>query len=125
MNRSKREVFATLPPAITDDLMPEIQAAIREQGAKLVILDDDPTGTQTVHDVTVLTTWAEAVLTDALLDPDPAVFILTNARSMTPAEAETLNREVAANLQAASLATRRGFAVISRSDSTLRGHFPL
>ena len=125
MNRSKREVFATLPPAITDDLMPEIQAAIREQGAKLVILDDDPTGTQTVHDVTVLTTWAEAVLTDALLDPDPAVFILTNTRSMTPAEAETLNREVAANLQAASLATRRGFAVISRSDSTLRGHFPL
>ncbi len=125
MKRNKAEVFAALPPAITDDLMPAIRAALHSQGDKVVILDDDPTGTQTVHDVTVLTSWEPDVLISVMQDPAPAVFVLTNTRSMTPPEAEALNQEVAANLQAASQQTGRGYTVISRSDSTLRGHFPL
>ncbi|MEL6152053.1 MAG: four-carbon acid sugar kinase family protein, partial [Chloroflexota bacterium] len=112
-------------PPVTDDWVSAIQVANRERGDKVVILDDDPTGTQTVHDVMVLTTWDAAALTVAFEDVTPAVFILTNTRSMTAEQARTVNREIAINLNAASKQTGRGFVVISRSDSTLRGHFPL
>ncbi len=125
MRQNKAEVFDSLPNPITEDLMPRIRAALQQRGDKVVILDDDPTGTQTVHDVAVLTAWDGEMLTEALEDPSPAVFILTNTRSMEPAQAEALNREIATNLRAASVQTGRGFVVISRSDSTLRGHFPL
>ncbi|MEM6527325.1 MAG: four-carbon acid sugar kinase family protein, partial [Chloroflexota bacterium] len=125
MRQTKSQVFAALPAPLTDDLTPQIRDALRRRGDKVVILDDDPTGTQTVHDVTVLTTWDATALTRAMQDESPAVFVLTNTRSMTPAQAEIVNREIATNLHTASQQTGRGFVVISRSDSTLRGHFPL
>ncbi|MEM6283427.1 MAG: four-carbon acid sugar kinase family protein [Chloroflexota bacterium] len=125
MRQTKSQVFAALPAPLTDDLTPQIRDALRQRGDKVVILDDDPTGTQTVHDVTVLTTWDATALTRAMQDESPAVFVLTNTRSMTPAQAEIVNREIATNLHTASQQTGRGFVVISRSDSTLRGHFPL
>ena len=54
---SKAELFGALPPPWPEDLRPQIRAAVAAQpGHKFVVLDDDPTGTQTVHDVPVLTT---------------------------------------------------------------------
>ncbi len=124
--RQKRDaVFSKLPEASADDLMPQIREALAAKGDKVIILDDDPTGTQTVHDVAVLTSWEADVLTGVFKDPSPAVFVLTNTRSMTPPQAAELNREIAANLRTASNQTGRDYVVISRSDSTLRGHFPL
>jgi uncharacterized protein YgbK (DUF1537 family) len=92
--------------------------------AKLVVLDDDPTGTQTVHDVPVLTTWDVAALRTELENPSPVCFVLTNSRSLPLAEAQTLNADIGSNLRAAAEQAGRAFAVVSRSDSTLRGHFP-
>lgn len=91
----------------------------------LVVLDDDPTGTQSVHDLPVLTRWDEEHLEWALAQDVPAVYVLTNTRSLDPAEAEQRNREIARVAQ--SVARRLGVTVsfVSRSDSTLRGHFPL
>jgi hypothetical protein len=62
---------------------------------------------------------------------DPAVYVLTNTRSLDPAEAAARNDEVVRNALAAAgslegsagLSLRLGF--VSRSDSTLRGHYPL
>ena len=51
-------------------------------------------------------------------------YILTNSRSLPERDAVALNREIAANLRAASAQVGRPFTIISRSDSTLRGHFP-
>jgi hypothetical protein len=48
---------------------------------KLVVLDDDPTGTQTVHDVPVLTVWDVDTLRAALAQPGPCFYILTNSRT--------------------------------------------
>jgi uncharacterized protein YgbK (DUF1537 family) len=90
----------------------------------VVVLDDDPTGTQTVHDVSVLTHWDLADLRGALSSGDPAFYVLTNTRSMTLARAQKVNREIARNLVAASRTAGRRPVVVSRSDSTLRGHFP-
>lgn len=95
----------------------------------LVVLDDDPTGTQSVADLPVLTRWEVADFTWAFAHIEesrsqPAVYVLTNTRSLDPEEAAARNQEVVRNaLAAADGKLRVGF--VSRSDSTLRGHFPL
>ena len=124
-HQKQADVFGTLPPEFPQSLMSAIQRQIAEIGDKIVVLDDDPTGTQTVHDVTVLTSWEPRTLVQALEDPSPAVFVLTNTRSLTPENAAALNRDLVNNLQNASRQVDRGFVLISRSDSTLRGYFPL
>ena len=91
--------------------------------AKLVVLDDDPTGSQTVHGVDVLADFSEEALASALADPRACFYVLTNTRSLPASEASALVGRVAANLSAAGAATGVNFAVASRSDSTLRGHF--
>ncbi len=92
--------------------------------AKVVVLDDDPTGTQTVHGVPVLTTWEVPVLEAALREPGPCFFVLTNSRAFPAERACEINREIGHHLDIASRATGRAIAVVSRGDSTLRGHFP-
>jgi uncharacterized protein YgbK (DUF1537 family) len=97
---------------------------------KLVVLDDDPTGSQTVHGCLLLTRWDVDTLREALLDAAPLFFVLTNTRGMEAARAEALTREVCRNLKTALRALARdGRAIdpilISRSDSTLRGHYPV
>ncbi|MFC9334048.1 four-carbon acid sugar kinase family protein [Arthrobacter sp. NPDC057009] len=93
----------------------------------LVVLDDDPTGTQSVADLPVLTRWEVADFQWALHQGKPAVYVLTNTRSLDPGEAAARNEEVVRNALAAARdgqgEVRLGF--VSRSDSTLRGHFPL
>lgn len=91
----------------------------------LIVLDDDPTGTQSVADLPVLTRWEVADFEWALDTDAPAVYVLTNTRSFDAETATRINREV---VWAAVAATRaRGIRAVfaSRSDSTLRGHFPL
>lgn len=91
---------------------------------KIVVLDDDPTGTQTVHGLPVLTEWTVSTLRAEMGSDAPAFYLLTNSRSLGLAEAQHLNREIGRNLIAASTEIGKQFRVISRSDSTLRGHFP-
>ena len=112
------------PAPWPDDLLPAIRAANAASGRKVVALDDDPTGVQTVFDTAVLARWSVGDLAAELADPRPVCFVLTNSRSLAEPDAIALDREVAANLLAASRRTGRPFVVASRSDSTLRGHFP-
>lgn len=116
--------LANLPPEYPHDLTERIRAEIARSNRKLVALDDDPTGVQTVHDTAVLAVWTVPDLVAELEDPRPVCFVLTNSRSLPEAEAVRINQEIAANLLAASRQTGRGFVIASRSDSTLRGHFP-
>jgi uncharacterized protein YgbK (DUF1537 family) len=124
MKIQKEMLLADYPPEWPEPLLPEIQAAVRASGVKVVVLDDDPTGNQTVHGVDVLTTRSVAALTAAFEVPEAVVYVLTNSRSVPLARAQALNREIAAHLRAARTATGRDFVVVSRSDSTLRGHYP-
>ena len=100
---------------------------IREVAAtrRLVVLDDDPTGMQTMYGIPVLLQWQGHEIRDALAGNWPAVYILTNSRSMDPAEAADTVREVMRQLVAVSQELGLDLRVVSRSDSTLRGHFPL
>ncbi len=91
----------------------------------LVVLDDDPTGTQSVADLPVVTGWSVEDLTWALSTGAPAVYVMTNSRSLDPADAERVNAEVVTNALAAAGRAGARVAFVSRSDSTLRGHYPL
>jgi uncharacterized protein YgbK (DUF1537 family) len=118
--------LAVLPAEWPADLLPAIREARGAIGETLVVLDDDPTGTQTVHGVPVLTEWSAASLRREFADADDAhgFYLLTNSRSLAPAGAAALNAEIGQALSAAAGAAGRRLAVISRGDSTLRGHFP-
>ncbi len=97
---------------------------------KIIVLDDDPTGSQTVHSCLLLTRWDGATLREALLDDAPLFFVLTNTRGMDAARAAAVTREVCGNLRRtlAELAAQGRTLqpiLVSRSDSTLRGHYPV
>ncbi|MCL6571115.1 MAG: hydroxyacid dehydrogenase, partial [Bacillus sp. (in: Bacteria)] len=92
---------------------------------KIVVLDDDPTGVQTVHDVLVLTKWEKALLTEAFNFPEHVFFILTNTRGLEASEATMINREIVENVLDVSRNMSYDVQFISRSDSTLRGYYPL
>jgi uncharacterized protein YgbK (DUF1537 family) len=126
------DVLAAFPAEvqIPAQLVADAVAASAATAPKiLVVLDDDPTGTQSVADLAVLTRWDVADFTWAFThirenQTKPAVYVLTNTRSLDPAEAAARNEEIVRNaLAAAAGNVRLGF--VSRSDSTLRGHYPL
>ncbi len=119
----KADLFSTLLPVWPESLLPQIRARVEEQGQRLVVLDDDPTGTQSVHGLPVLTEWSTASLAEELRH-SPVFYILTNSRALTEEGAVALAREIGTNLIEAGQLSGRSFAVGSRSDSTLRGHFP-
>jgi uncharacterized protein YgbK (DUF1537 family) len=113
-----------LPGEWPDNVTTEIRQELKRMNQKVVVLDDDPTGTQTVHDIPVLMDWDVDHLRSEFLNTLPAFYILTNSRSRTATEACELNRQIAINLNVAASQAKSDFVVISRSDSTLRGHFP-
>jgi len=92
---------------------------------KIVVLDDDPTGSQTVHSCLLLTRWDVSTLKTALADAAPLFFILTNTRGMDAERAATVTREVCENLRLALADFPGPVLFVSRSDSTLRGHYPV
>lgn len=107
---------------IVEKRLHETQAQFKR---KIVVLDDDPTGVQTVHDVPVYTDWRRQTLERVLLEPCRMVFVLTNSRSFTEAATRQVHQEIAQNLAAASQTTGVPFLLVNRGDSTLRGHYPL
>jgi uncharacterized protein YgbK (DUF1537 family) len=121
---TRADLLATLPPPWPEDPFPALRQTLAEAKTKLVVLDDDPTGTQTVHGMPVLTTWSVACLEAELKNAGPGFFILTNSRSLMAPAAEALSREIGVNLGQAVASSGVSVSVISRSDSTLRGHFP-
>jgi uncharacterized protein YgbK (DUF1537 family) len=93
---------------------------------KIIVLDDDPTGSQTVHSCLLLMQWDVDTLRLGLRDDSPIFFVLTNTRSLPPESAAAVTREVCQKLkQALREENITDFLVVSRSDSTLRGHYPI
>jgi uncharacterized protein YgbK (DUF1537 family) len=101
-------------------------AALAESSDRvLVVLDDDPTGTQSVADLPVLMNWSPSSLEWALRQGKPAVYVMTNSRSLAPEDAAERNHQVARSAFAAAAKVGVNIDFVSRSDSTLRGHYPL
>lgn len=98
---------------------------IRGNMPKIIVLDDDPTGSQTVHGCLLLSRWDEDSLELALNDESPLFFVLTNTRSMSPGAAASTTREVCRALRGPLAKLDEPWLLVSRSDSTLRGHYPV
>ncbi|MFB6275515.1 MAG: four-carbon acid sugar kinase family protein [Halothece sp.] len=93
---------------------------------KIIALDDDPTGSQTVHSCLLLMQWDVETLRLGLQDEASIFFVLTNTRALSAEEASQRTREVCQNLKSAIAQENiTDFLVVSRSDSTLRGHYPI
>ena len=119
-----KETLASLPEPWSYDLIPEIRKEIEANPTQVFVLDDDPTGSQTVRDVSLLTDWSVESIVNEFSMPEEASFLLINSRALTLSEAVDTNRLVGKNLLQASGELGEKFSVISRSDSTLRGYFP-
>lgn len=92
---------------------------------RMVVFDDDPTGIQTVHGCLLVTDWSDDNIRMAMQDDEPFFYILTNSRALT---AELARQTVTSALEAVIRVNQDfGYRLIcvSRSDSCLRGHFPL
>ncbi|KAJ4366105.1 hypothetical protein N0V83_007740 [Neocucurbitaria cava] len=126
-----RETLTSLPPlpASSKDLRSQTRNELlySPNTPVLVALDDDPTGTQTCHDIAVLTSWSVPVLVSEFeqTTPGSGFFILTNSRALHPPAARELMIEICRNLKEAAEQAGKTFEVVLRGDSTLRGHFPL
>ncbi len=108
-----------LPPW-PQDLIPEL--SIRAAARPVIVLDDDPTGTQTLRDVTVFTAWNADAIAPRL--DEPVLFLSTNSRALDEASAVTVTRAAARAAIRAGRIGGRPITIVSRSDSTLRGHYP-
>ena len=98
--------------------------AVKGLDAKIVVLDDDPTGIQTVHGIYVYTDWDLETIRKGFDGDEKVFYVLTNSRSMGEEESVRIHREIAYHVAAVSKETGKDFLLVSRGDSTLRGHYP-
>ena len=94
---------------ISADILNKYQLPQREQADKLlaeeaeksslkiIVLDDDPTGVQTVHDVSVYTDWSVESMREGFAEKNKLFFVLTNSRGFTEEETIKAHREIVNN----------------------------
>jgi uncharacterized protein YgbK (DUF1537 family) len=114
----------SLPPVWTEDLIPEIKLILEDAPSIVFVLDDDPTGAQTVHNASFLTEWSLDVLLSEKYQPEEVTFLQINTRAKTEEQAVKINVDLGILFSQLSGLLKIPISVISRSDSTLRGHFP-
>ncbi len=114
--------YAKIDETKTDQLLLKEISANQK---KIVVLDDDPTGVQTVHDISVYTDWTKDSIRQGFQEKNNLFYILTNSRGFTQDETTLTHNEIAANVDAVAKELGKEYIFISRSDSTLRGHYPL
>jgi uncharacterized protein YgbK (DUF1537 family) len=85
---------------------------------RVVVLDDDPTGVQTLAGIRVLLAWDDPERIAGALESRRSVHLVTNTRALEPDEART----TVAGAARASLGAVSGARLLLRGDSTLRAH---
>jgi uncharacterized protein YgbK (DUF1537 family) len=118
-------VLESYPPSDRDAAFDDLKKQLQNFPRKIIVLDDDPTGVQTVHDIPVYTDWRPETIAQAFSEYGSMFFILTNSRSMTTPQTQATHMEIAKNIDKGARKTGKDFILISRSDSTLRGYYPL
>ncbi|MBQ5620732.1 MAG: hypothetical protein IIU94_07165, partial [Alistipes sp.] len=106
------------------ELRRRIADELRRKRIRMVVIDDDPTGIQTVHGCLLLTEITAERIAQALDDAAPFFYLLVNSRAMTEADARRVVREAVEATLEANREKGYNLLFVSRSDSTLRGHFP-
>lgn len=102
-----------------------LQNQVKKDKHKIIVLDDDSTGVQTVHDVSVYTDWSLESIREGFQEKNKLFFILTNSRGLSIEQTTIVHRQIALHITQISEELNIPYFIISRSDSTLRGHYPL
>lgn len=123
--KSAADVFNNIPTIDSNLVNEMLKKELDQFNKKIIVLDDDPTGVQTVHGISVFTDWSLDSIEKGFQEKNSMFFILTNSRGFTAAETTKAHQEIAANIVEAAKKSKREFTIISRGDSTLRGHYPL
>ena len=118
-------VLESLPEADGEEIHRIYQEEWKDFGRKVLVLDDDPTGIQTVHDVSVYTDWSEQSLEEGMQEENSLFFVLTNSRSFSASQTEKEHKILAERAVKGAAACGKKLLLVSRGDSTLRGHYPL
>ncbi|RED49268.1 four-carbon acid sugar kinase family protein [Seonamhaeicola aphaedonensis] len=124
MNISLSKILSDIPDSDSKDFRSLNKVLFIDLDKTCIIVDDDPTGNQTVYDIPLLNSWTVETLAEELKQSS-VFFLLTNSRSLSPEKTATVYNEIAENIGKASTIVGKPVTIISRSDSTLRGHFPL
>lgn len=119
------DILTSFAPINEKQMDKLLAAEINKSNMKIVVLDDDPTGVQTVHGISVYTDWTPESMQAAFAEKNKLFYVLTNSRGFTAEETTKAHHEIAAVVHAAAKASGQDYMFISRSDSTLRGHYPL
>ncbi|OLO26676.1 hydroxyacid dehydrogenase [Alkalihalophilus pseudofirmus] len=120
------DLLANLKELKREEVQAKLAAERLDFRHKIVVLDDDPTGVQTVHGVSVYTDWTKESIEKGFCEEDTQMFfILTNSRGFTTKETEEVHEDIARSVQEVSDDLNIPYVLISRGDSTLRGHYPL
>lgn len=114
--------FKKIDEAYIDSLL---KKEIEANNKKIVVLDDDPTGVQTVHDISVYTNWDKDSIRQGFEEENNLFYVLTNSRGFTEDQTTKAHHEIAEVVDEVARETGKEYIFISRSDSTLRGHYPL
>ncbi|MFK3903890.1 four-carbon acid sugar kinase family protein [Bacillus safensis] len=123
--KQSTDILNAIPKADSKAIQSAYEQALSSFQHKVIVLDDDPTGIQTVHGVSVFTDWSEESIEAGFLEDSRMFFILTNSRSMTEKETAAVHKTIAATIVKVAERLNQDFVIVSRGDSTLRGHFPL
>lgn len=123
--RLKTDILKKYKPIDEEKIDSLLADKIQAWNKKWIVLDDDPTGVQTVHDISVYTNWKPDSMAQAFREKNNMFYVLTNSRGFTEEQTTNAHREIAEAIQSAAKACGKEYQFISRSDSTLRGHYPL
>ena len=121
----KSELFAAIPKVDEKFYRDELAAALKNFTRKIVVLDDDPTGVQTVNGIYVYTDWSDESIAAGFSEKNSMFFILTNSRAFSETKTRDEHKKIAERISAAAKKFGKDFMIVSRCDSTLRGHYPL
>lgn len=107
------------------ELNEQLSQAVKSDTHKIIVLDDDPTGVQTVHDISVYTDWSYDSIKQGFAEKNKLFYILTNSRAFTEEQTKKVHQEIGETIAKVAKEAARPYIIISRGDSTLRGHYPL
>lgn len=117
-------VLDQYPGVDTDAVQALLEEKCRQDRHKIIVLDDDPTGVQTVHDVSVYTDWSYDSIKKGFEEDGKLFYILTNSRGFTVEQTTRAHLEIGETAAKVSEETGIDYVIVSRGDSTLRGTLP-
>ncbi|MCL1855192.1 MAG: hydroxyacid dehydrogenase, partial [Clostridia bacterium] len=110
----KRTSLDAYPPYNTEAVSARLRAALETFDRKIVVLDDDPTGVQTVHDIHVYTDWSMDSVRSGFDEEKRIFFLLTNSRGLSAERTKRVHADIAHTVAEVSRQRRRSFLLISR-----------